>query len=830
MCKYMPILVVLACVPWLADSNGRVHAQFSGALADGTTFKGLQIGDWNDSKAQPKLMEASAQGQPKQIALLFDTKNPVRWLLNESAGPVGPAQAFVEFFGGDRLPGRVTEYHFGNESPAQRLPAHLIVKPDTAFLPPGWPARPGLRIRARSVRRIIWEPRAGATYAPATVYFQDGRQMSYRSLYWNNNSVKLLLKEGGVQTIPLNAIAELHLPARNCWQVYYETLAAVNPECSSRMMRVETTSGLTATTSLERFFPVGEHQLIQPAWSIDPVWVLHKHVCWRRFFSPQEVPFFLLEPVRVEQRSSIRGAGSWQLDRNVKNRLLRGGKKIFGWGLGTHAYCALEFELPRAARAFRTRVGLDDEVLHGGCARGAVYLNRAEGKPLWQTPLLIGSSAVIDSGAVALGNATPERKSLVLVSDPAQADTPPGADPFNIRDMVNWLEPQLELDLPGLRAEVARLLPATIPAWQGWTVSSPKEAGLTISARLDATDASERSYQPEVGVARGPLVLRQHLPIAPKQKFLCLSVLRYPQTPALPPSWIEVRVDGKLAGQFAVPDRLAGSSPPQLVPLEKYQGRPAVLLEVDYYPSQARERIQWHGLEFVETPELAVTTAARPVPVSRPLNVLSPPPPQAHVLFEDQPAFPAQLNQGQGAAVLEAGDKHAGTHSVKITGARRGNPTVLGQLKIRRQPGPGEFRYLQFAWKKPDGQSIGLQLAHDGVFGPSVSPAKFQERLFLSISPVASRVNHPNTIVPALSALLEQSPSYRYHAGQRPKNYAASIPVNAQLPKGWTLVTRDLYADFGAFTLTGLSLDAEDGAGALFDHIRLGRFPSDLEP
>ena len=43
------------------------------------------------------------------------------------------------------------------------------------------------------------------------------------------------------------------------------------------------------------------------------------------------------------------------------------------------------------------------------------------------------------------------------------------------------------------------------------------------------------------------------------------------------------------------------------------------------------------------------------------------------------------------------------------------------------------------------------------------------------------------------------------------------------------VVTRDLFADFGAFTLTGLALSPMDGDFALFDHIYLGRSVRDFE-
>ena len=56
-------------------------------------------------------------------------------------------------------------------------------------------------------------------------------------------------------------------------------------------------------------------------------------------------------------------------------------------------------------------------------------------------------------------------------------------------------------------------------------------------------------------------------------------------------------------------------------------------------------------------------------------------------------------------------DKISAARSVSI-------PRFLGEIRIRREPGRGEFRYLQFAWKKSGGEAIGLQLAHEHEYGP----------------------------------------------------------------------------------------------------------------
>jgi biopolymer transport protein ExbB len=143
-------------------------------------------------------------------------------------------------------------------------------------------------------------------------------------------------------------------------------------------------------------------------------------------------------------------------------------------------------------------------------------------------------------------------------------------------------------------------------------------------------------------------------------------------------------------------------------------------------------------------------------------------------------------------------DKLSGAASVKVTPEQRYNPALPGLgVKIRQNPAPGEYRYMQFAWKKQGGQRICLQLNHDGQWGPvpSNSPLKF-----------------------------------RYDAGPAAgEAYGAAVRVDGNLPGNWVVVTRDLFADFGEFTMTGLALSPMDGDFALFDHIYLGRVPRDFD-
>ncbi|HEV8062485.1 MAG TPA: hypothetical protein VGP68_21580 [Gemmataceae bacterium] len=165
-------------------------------------------------------------------------------------------------------------------------------------------------------------------------------------------------------------------------------------------------------------------------------------------------------------------------------------------------------------------------------------------------------------------------------------------------------------------------------------------------------------------------------------------------------------------------------------------------------------------------------------------------------IFEDQPSFVANLNEGGGTAQLEMTDRYSGKSSVKITPDQRFNEKLPGlRVKIVEHPGPGEFRFLRYAWKKKGGSAICLQLNHDGQWGPTPTAAG----------------------------------KFRYFAGAGPEPYGAALQLENMIPGEWVVETRDLFADFGAFTLTGLALSAIDGDYALFDHIYLGQSVRDFE-
>ena len=162
-------------------------------------------------------------------------------------------------------------------------------------------------------------------------------------------------------------------------------------------------------------------------------------------------------------------------------------------------------------------------------------------------------------------------------------------------------------------------------------------------------------------------------------------------------------------------------------------------------------------------------------------------------LFEDDPRFVSLLNEGTGTAALETNDKLTGSASLVVSPPQRYASRIPGwKYRITENPGPGEFRYLRFAWKSHGGAGVMIELAADGHWPPA------------------------------------EQPILRYYSGKNKTNWQAT-EISPDVPYQWTTVTRDLWKDYGDFTLTGIAPTAMGGE-ALFDHIQLLRSPEEVKP
>lgn len=158
------------------------------------------------------------------------------------------------------------------------------------------------------------------------------------------------------------------------------------------------------------------------------------------------------------------------------------------------------------------------------------------------------------------------------------------------------------------------------------------------------------------------------------------------------------------------------------------------------------------------------------------------------VLIDENPAIAASLNEGNGTAVFVAGDAQSGQLALKVTPLQRHSPRIPGwEFRIREKPGPGEYRFLRFAWKSLGSRGLLIELANHGQWPDAGSPR------------------------------------FRYVAGANTTGWQATR-VADEAPTEWTIVTRDLWQDVGDCTLTGIAPTTMDGP-ALFDQIELLQQP-----
>ncbi|MFN0016779.1 MAG: PA14 domain-containing protein [Pirellulaceae bacterium] len=168
-------------------------------------------------------------------------------------------------------------------------------------------------------------------------------------------------------------------------------------------------------------------------------------------------------------------------------------------------------------------------------------------------------------------------------------------------------------------------------------------------------------------------------------------------------------------------------------------------------------------------------------------------------IFEDQTEFPTILTEGSGIGTMEGNDCYSGSVSLRIVDDQRFRSGIPDfRQRIREKPGPGEYRYLRLAWKKKGGKAIGLQILTQSK--PGASDTLFEWR--------------------------------RYHIGPSPDVFpfgGASIRIGEVIPEEWSVITRDLFADYGEFDFTGIALAPCDGVYGLFDHIYLARRLEDFD-
>lgn len=164
-----------------------------------------------------------------------------------------------------------------------------------------------------------------------------------------------------------------------------------------------------------------------------------------------------------------------------------------------------------------------------------------------------------------------------------------------------------------------------------------------------------------------------------------------------------------------------------------------------------------------------------------------------YCLFDEDAGLAGALRGDQPAQAIED-DVFSGRRALRVEPNGVSNAKLAGlQIPIRKNPKPGEYRYIVYAWKERGGEGIALEL-NKAVWNGKPS----------------------------------SKPVVGYFAGTRPNANANLREVDKTAPADWTVVRRDLAADFGDFTIAGLGFKSTGGECGLWDYVYLARDESDL--
>jgi hypothetical protein len=423
-------------------------------FANGDVVLDKEIRDWEQDKKPPRI-----GNRP-----LFDANNPAVLVrdLTLSARLHAP---FVALANGDVLPGRLIGANAADAN--GHLPAHFLVVP-----------RPPLdvhsdeqilRVHQDRVARIVFREFSDRLLSPGDVRFTDGRVVRVESVRWRESGLRALTADGLV-TATWAELAEIRLPEPDIHAALIDDLQPPeNPGNHPRIVRIETLGGATLTGWQDRHVrgKNKRHQhshSLQPSWALNAIRVPLDRIVLRSYRPANAIPLSSLPAEALEQRSLTGYLWPWQRNRNLRGGMLASGAEIADFGIGTHAYSEIAFDLPPIATRLRGRVGLDRVVGSGGCCELRIFRDRIGGKALWQSGIRTGSQAPVAFDLNLAG-----AKRVILQTDAAEDNHPKGADPLDIRDEASWLQPVVLAN--SAKLQMPHDLPRLFPLLEKWTMS-----------------------------------------------------------------------------------------------------------------------------------------------------------------------------------------------------------------------------------------------------------------------------------------------------------------------------------------------------------------------
>jgi hypothetical protein len=422
-------------------SPGRVAAVFD----DGRRIEGSLVTGWRGNGIQ---IGRDASSRPGVRCLVLDHATDV----------TRPSDALLEFHNGDRIYGTICGYAAPATKAGRSAATGVLFQPSQDL---SKAAGKPIGIDPDWLRRIVFDPSGPPRHCPPrSLVCRDGRVIAFRALRFNGEGASLLADQGLIR-LGFRDLAEVAMQPVEAWEAYHRQLAQINPQGDQDIVRLETGQGmiLTATaTGVAAFRAEAEAAAstcrVHPAWSSSPIPVAWSAVrtFWR---APAHiVPLSHFRPQQVTQQGALGSSWKWQADRNVAGGELRSGGLGYFWGFGVHAPNTLTFRLPDSARAFQSGLGIDATMGDAGCVTARVFLDGPSGAPVFQSDPVLGSRMAISTGAIGLIRGSSPAHHLILAVDSGARAS--GANPLDIGDHANWLEPTLFLDPAKLHAAVEK--------------------------------------------------------------------------------------------------------------------------------------------------------------------------------------------------------------------------------------------------------------------------------------------------------------------------------------------------------------------------------------
>jgi len=409
------------------------QVRFEAWLSDGTRLTGQVLSQIYNSPDAAILLDQKQLG---------DGGNPPRGLhcLNVTAGePLGP---WIELSNGDLLPARIIKWVPPDENGSHG--AQVIVSLVGSGLANDL-ASQSFGIRPEAIRRVSANLQAGAALEPGEIRLSDGRQYRARALRFRENGLECLTEKGLVLVEYALLQSAVWPPHDNAPTPQQDALWC-QTDVPTGLVRLRMAQGSVITCSSNVIRRArdeerrSEQLCIRPNWTTETLRISPERISGMAWRKPQEIP---LTSLPHQAKLLTTAAKRWppQLHHSVLNNELRCGELAAEWGWGTHSGTQLTCDLPPSARQFSCWVGLDQSTGPGGCAKVKIVRDKPDGPVLWESDFLLGGKPPVRVGPLNVEGC----HKLLFIIDEAHDNRPSAADPWDIRDHVNFLWPTLLL-------------------------------------------------------------------------------------------------------------------------------------------------------------------------------------------------------------------------------------------------------------------------------------------------------------------------------------------------------------------------------------------------